>query len=163
MPSTSRSNSGAEGENGWRHLNRAGQFGRDFHFEQVCQSLIHGFHVLLDDLFALPAVGVTNRFANRFNRLIRRQNLGDGEEAHLQNRVHAAAHAGVARDLIGVDHIKLCALRNELLLNRAREMVPDFILAERAVEQECAAGNQGAEHVVALEEYPLVTGDEIRL
>ena len=53
-----------------RHLNRAGEFGRDFHFEQVRQSLVHGFHVLLYDLFALLAVGVANRFANRLNRLI---------------------------------------------------------------------------------------------
>ena len=125
------------------------------------QSLVHGFHVLLHDLFALSAVGVTNRFADRLDRLICRQNRGDGEEANLQNRVHAAAHAGIARHLIGVDHIKLGALGNDLLLNRAREMVPNFIRAERAVEQESAAGNQGAEHVVALEEYPLMTSDEI--
>ena len=40
-------------------------------------------------------------------------------------------------------------------------MIPDFIWAKWTVEQEDAAGHEGAEHVVALEEYPLVAGDEV--
>src|SRR5208282_4610362 len=90
-------------------------------------------------------------------------NCGDSKEAHLQNSVHAAAHAGVARHFVGVDHVKLRAFGNELLLNRAWEMVPNLILTERAVEQERSAGNQGAKHVVALEKNPLVASDEIGL
>jgi hypothetical protein len=36
----------------------AGEFRGDFHLEQVGQRFVHGFHILLDDLFALAAVGV---------------------------------------------------------------------------------------------------------
>src|SRR5713226_6350703 len=40
-------------------------------------------------------------------------------------------------------------------------MVPDFVRAKRAVEQKNAARNQGAEHVIALEENPLMAGHEV--
>ncbi len=40
-------------------------------------------------------------------------------------------------------------------------MVPDFIRAERAIEQERSSRHQRAQHVVALEEDPLVAGDEV--
>ena len=69
----------------------------------------------------------------------------------------------VLRDLVGVDGVELRFLGDELRLHFARQMVPDFILAKRTVHQEHAARHQRAQHVVALQENPLVAGDEVRL
>ena len=93
------------------------------------QGFVHGLHIFLHDLFALASVGATNGFANGFNRLIAGKNCRDGEEANLENRIHAAAHAGVARDLVGIDHEELCAFGNELLLHLARQTVPNFVFS----------------------------------
>ena len=56
---------------------------------------------------------------------------------------------------------KRAFLAMSCLLHCAREFVPGFVGAEGAVEQEGAAFDECAEHVVALEEYPLVAGDEV--
>ena len=154
---------GRVGGEGGGNLERAGHLRGNFHFVQVGECLVHRLHVLPDDLFALAAVGVADGLANGLNGLIARQDFGDGKEAHLQDGVHAAAHAGIARHLVAVDHEEAGFLGNELLLHQPGQLVPDFFGAERAVQQERAAFDQRAEHVVALQEYPLVAGDEVRL
>src|SRR5580700_7524908 len=125
------------------------------------ESLIDGLHVLLHDLFAFAAVSVANRFANGLNGLLRWQYFRDGKEAHLQNGVHAAAHAGVAGDLIRVNHVKPGAPGNDLFLHGAWEAAPNFIRAKGTVQQERSAGNERTQHVVTFEEYPLVAGDKV--
>ena len=67
------------------------------------------------------------------------------------------------RDLVGVDGVEFRFLGDQLRLHFAGQVVPDFIFCERTVEQEHAAWHQRAEHVVALEENPLMAGDEVRL
>jgi hypothetical protein len=47
-----------------------------------------------------------------------------------------AAHTAVAGDLVGVNHEQLRFFREQLFLHNARQVLPDFIFAERAVEQE---------------------------
>ena len=148
---------------GKRHLDCAADLFGNSYFEQMRQGLVHSLHILLDDLFALAPVGVANRFADGFDRLLTRQHLRNGEEADLQDRIHAAAHAGIACDLIGIDHEQLRLLRDQLLLHDARQMVPDFLPTERAIEQERPTRHQCAQHVVALEEDPLVAGDKVCL
>ena len=55
---------------------RCGNFGvagdglGNLHFEKVSERLIDGAHVLLHDFFALAAVGVANRFADRLDRFL---------------------------------------------------------------------------------------------
>ena len=61
---------------------------------------------------------------------------------------------------IGVDHVEPDALADEVLLHRARQLVPDLVGTERAVEQEHRAVDRLAQHVDALDELELVAGDE---
>ena len=111
----------------------------DFDFVQVGQGFIYGFHIFLNDVFALAAVGVANGFANCLDRFVAGQNFGDGEKAYLQDRIHAAAHAGIARDTVGVDDEEAGLLGDELLLNGAGSLSQVSSTAEGAVEQERAA------------------------
>ena len=53
-----------------RNLDFAGGCFGNFHLEQMGQSLIDRLQILLNDFFALFAVGVANRLANRLNRLV---------------------------------------------------------------------------------------------
>ncbi len=152
---------GGPGSEGSRHFGVARDFIGNGDFEQVGQGFIHGAQVLLHDLVALFTVRVADRFTNGLNGLVTRQHFGDRKEARLQNGVHARAHAGVASNLISVNDEESSFLGDQLGLDFARQVVPDFVFVERTIEQEDAAGNQGAEHVVAFEEDPLVAGDEV--
>ena len=125
--------------------------------------VVHSLHVFLDNFFALLAIGVTNRLANSFNCLVTRQYLGNGKEADLHDRVHATAHARIASDFVGVDDVELGFLGNELLLHDAGQVVPDLFRTEGTVEQESAARDERSEHVIAFQEYPLMTGYEVGL
>ena len=95
-----------------------------FDFVQVGERFVDGLHVLLDDVFTLPAVRVANRLADRFDGFVARQNLRDREEADLHDGVHARSHAGVTRDLVGVDDVELRFLRDQLLLHLPRQVSP---------------------------------------
>jgi hypothetical protein len=75
---------GRPGSERGRHFSMARDLLGNRDFEQVGQGFIHRAQVLLHNLVTLLAVGVANRLANRFDGLIARQNLGDGEEAGLQ-------------------------------------------------------------------------------
>ena len=127
------------------------------------QSLVGGAHILLNDFLALLAIAIPDGLANSLNSFLSGQNLRDREETDLHDRVHSGTHAAVTRHLIGVNHIKLRLLRDELQLYRARKVIPNFVWAERTIEKQRPAGNKGAEHVIALEEDPLVAGHEIGL
>ena len=85
-----------------------------------------------------------------------RQHAGDGEEAGLQHGVGARPEPDLLGDLAGVDDEKAQLLVDDLLLHRARQMVPDLVGADAALEQEGGAGRGEAQHVVPLEEVELV-------
>ncbi len=108
-------------------------------FVQVFQGVIDRGQVHLDDRFTFAAVGLADRLLDLLDRLIARQHAGDGEEADLHDRVDAAAHPGVARHSVGVDHVEFQLFVDDLLLDRARQLIPDLIRAKGRVEQEGAA------------------------
>ena len=83
------------------------------------------------------------------------------EEADLHDCVHARAHARGASYLVSIDDVQLRLLGDELFLHLARQVLPYFFFAEGAIDKEHAARDQRLEHVVALHEDPLVTGDEV--
>src|SRR5262245_17375391 len=90
-----------------RHLDHARHLVRYLHLEQVCECFIYCFHIPRDNFFAFAAIGLADRLANRFDGFIPWEYLGYREEADLQDGVHAAAHARIARYAIGVDNMKL--------------------------------------------------------
>ena len=149
------------GRNRCTHGRFAGGFGRDFDFVQVGQGLVHGFEVLLDDRLAAFAVGLLDGMLDLLDGLFARQDAGDGEEAGLHDGVDAAAHAGQFGHFVGVDVVEFELLVDDRLLDFDRQVVPDFVGAENAVEQEGAARLGIFEDIVAFEEAELVAGDKV--
>ena len=147
---------------GRAHLDGAG--GRaDRDLVEVLQGRVHRGEVALDDLRALLAVGLLDRLLDLGDRLLARQDAGDREEAGLHDRVDAAAHAGLLGHVVGVDGVDLQLLVDDLVLDLARQVLPDLVLGVGRVQQEGAARHRVLEHVVALEEAELVAGHEVRL
>ena len=136
--------------------------GRDLHFVQVFERGIHGGEVLAHDGLAALAVGLLDGVLDGGDGFVARQHAADGEEAGLHDGVDAAAHAGRLRHLDGVNHVELQLLLDDLLLRRARQVVPHLVRAERAVEQEDRAGIGALQHVEPLHEAELMAADEIR-
>jgi hypothetical protein len=98
-----------------------------------------------------------------FDGLFPRQHAANGKEASLHDGVDAAAHPGIARDFVSIDHEKLQTLLDDGFLRRSRQMVPNIFGTKRRVQQECAAGLRRRKNVHAFEKRELVAGDEIRL
>ena len=131
-----------------------------------CRWLSDGIHrgvVLLHDGVAALAVGLLDGVLDGGDGLFARQDAGDGEEAGLHDGVDAAAHAGDLGDLVAVDDVELQLLGDDLVLHGARQLVPDLVGIEGAVEQEGGAGFGELQHVDAFQEGELVAGHEIRL
>ena len=130
---------------------------------QVRQRRVDGAVVELNDLVALDAVGLLDGALDLRNRLVARQNARDGEEAGLHDRIGAPAHAAFLSDGGGVDAVDLELLLDDRLLDLAREALPGLFGTERGVDQEGRARLGKLDHLVLVEEDPLVTGDEVGL
>src|SRR5262245_27527701 len=68
------------------------------------------------------------------------QDVADGEETGLHNRVDALGHAHLASDTVGVNDKEAQVLFDDLLLHFAWEMVPDFIWPEGRVQEKSRTG-----------------------
>ena len=115
----------------------AGDFGGDFHFVQVAQGAVDASKFCLHHGFAALAVGLLDRLLDLVDGLFARQNAGDGEEAGLHDGVDAPAHAGLLGHFVGVDDVEACSFLSMMSrLHFVRQVIPDFIRAVDAVEQE---------------------------
>ena len=83
--------------------------------------------VALDHLGAAPAVGLGDRCLDPLDRLLGRQDAGDGEEAGLEDDVDPSGEADLAGDPAGVDRVHVDVLGEDLLLDRARQRIPHLI------------------------------------
>ena len=70
---------------------------------------------------------------------------------------------GVAGHPVGVDHVELQLLVDDLLLHLAGQVVPDLVRPVGAVQQERRPGHGHRQHVDPLGEVELVAGDEVGL
>ena len=119
--------------------------------------------VALDHLGAAAAVGLGDRRLDPLDRLLARQDSGEGEEAGLQDDVCASGEADLAGDPAGVDRVHVDVLGEDLLLHRARQRIPHLVRRARTVEQQRRAVCRGAEHVDPVEQPELVAADEAGL
>ncbi len=88
-----------------------------FTSNRVSQSLVHGFHVLVHDFFALLAVGVANRLPDCLDRLSGGKTLEMAKKHTCRIVFMRLPMPGITRHLIGVDHVEFRSLRNDLLLH----------------------------------------------
>ena len=160
---TVRTNSGAcAGTTGGSPRRRRHPLG---HFDpvQTVERAVDRRLVALDHLGAAATVGLGDRRLDPLDRLLARQDSGEGEEAGLQDDVRPSGEADLARDPAGVDRVHVDVLGEDLLLHRARERLPHLVRRARAVEQQRRAVRRGAEHVDPVEQPELVAADEARL
>ena len=128
----------------------------------MLQRGVHGGKILLHDRFAALDIGLFDRALDRGDGFVAGQDAADGKETRLHDGVDAPAHAGLLGDFVSVNHVELEFLFDDLLLHRARQVIPHFFRAIDAVQQERCARLGGLEHVIALEERELVARDKVR-
>jgi hypothetical protein len=92
-----------------------------------------------------------------------RKDAADGKEGCLHDGVHASTHARLFGHFITVDDIELELLLDDVLLYFNGKVVPYFVGAVKAVEQERGACPGVFEHIHTFEERELMTGNEVRL
>ena len=115
-----------------RHVDPAGDVRRNFDFAQPRQGSVDRGEVLIDDRLPLARVCLADRLLDVADRLLARQNAGDGEEAGLQNGVGPRTQADLARDGGGVDDEQAQFLVDDRLLHRPRQSIPDSRRPDRA-------------------------------
>ncbi len=143
-------------------MNRAaGRRRRNPDFVQVRQRRVDDLEVAANDVVPLVAVALLDGVLDAGDRLIARQDAGDGEEAGLQHGVDPVAEAPVAGDLGGVDHVEAQLLGEDLRLQRAGQVLPHLVRAVLDVEQEGRPGRGLSQHVDPSEKARLVAGDEV--
>src|SRR5688572_5678172 len=91
------------------------------------------------------------------------KNATDRKEGGLHDRIHSSAHARLFSDIIAIDYIELQLLFEDISLYFLWQLLPDFVRAIKAVEQEYRAFLGIFQHIHALKEGILVTGHKIRL
>ena len=154
---------GGLGRNGRAAGLGAGDLAGHLHFVQVGQSLIHGVVVLLNHRLATLGIGFLDALLDLVDGVFARQDARDGKEAGLHDGVDAPAHAGGLGHLVGVDHEEAHFLIDDAFLGLARQVLPNFLGAIQAVEQEGSLWHGKPEHIEAFEEAKLVAGHKLRL
>ena len=136
---------------------------RILYLVQVGKRSVNRGKVLLNDGVALLAVGFLNRVFNLRNRLVFRQNVGNGEETGLHNRIDALSHAGFAGNFNRVDAVEVQFLGNDFFLNFNRQVVPYLFGRIRRVQQKSGARFGNFQNVHLVHERELVAGNEVGL
>ena len=103
---------------------------------EAAERRVHGREVALQDLGSLLRVGLLDRLLDLRDRASRAAAPREREEAGLHDRVDAPLQAGLARDAVGVDDEEAQLLLDDLLLDLARQLVPDRLGAVRRVQEE---------------------------
>ena len=134
--------------------------GGDGHPGQTGERCVDRAEVAVEHRLAGSGVVVLDRALDARDRLLGREEAGQGEEAHLHHRVDAAPEPGRARDAVAVDHVEAELLGDDLLLHLDGEPLPDLFRPEGGVQEEGGASPRALEHVDALQKRELVAGDE---
>ena len=146
-----------------QYVEKTSYFFRHPDFMQMTERGIHGRVILLHHRITAAAIRFFNRLLDCVDRFLFGKHSADGEEAGLHDRIDAAAHARIAPHGIAVDHVEFQLLGNDLLLNVAWEVVPNFVWSIRAIEQKRGARHGRVQHVQPFQEGKLMASDKVRL
>jgi len=128
---------------------------------QSCQGAIDRGHIHLHDVLPFAAVRLVDRPLDMGDRVIQGQDVGEREEAGLQDGVDASAQSQFAGCQRRVDHVEFEFLVDDLLLHRARQAVEHLVRAIRRVKQKCGARRRHPQDIQTFQELELVAGHEV--
>ncbi len=154
---------GGVGRNGAAHVGDGGRLGRHRHAVDPLPRQLRRPHIHLDNGAPLVAVAVLDRQLDHLVGLGLRQHAGDGEEGRLHDGIDAPAQPERARQIVGVDDVERRLLVDQGLLDLARQVVPNLVRRERAVEQKGSPRTQVVEHLETLDERKGMAGEEVGL
>ena len=83
------------------------------------------------------------------------------EETGLEDRVHPRPQPDPSCHLRGIDDVEVQFLVDDLLLDLAWKLIPDFVRSVGAVQQERSSRDRRAKHIKLVEKAEFVAGDEI--
>ncbi len=129
---------------------------------ELRQRLVHRSKVLAHDLGALDPVRLLDRATDLRDRLLAREDPGDGEEAGLHDGVGVRAHARLARHLRRVDDPEREVLLDDRGLHLLGQLGPHRVARVNRVDEERRARRRDAQNVEAFEKAELVAADEAR-
>ena len=118
--------------------------------------------VHVNNVFALQAVAVFNRFLQVFNSILQRNNVGQFKERRLHNHVNASAEADLLCNFYSVNNIEVNIVFGNIAFNLPGQMFFQFFCAPVAVKKEGAAFFQPCGNVVFINVGLVVYGYKIR-
>ena len=124
---------------------------------------VDGLPVHLDDVHALLGKGLLGGLLDQLEGLVLGQDLAEGEEGGLHDRVDTATETDLLGDLERVDAVEADLLGDDRLLHVAGQRPEDVGGGVLGVEQEDAAVGDAVEHVEATDVGGVVAGHEVGL
>ena len=125
---------------------------RNWNLMQKTEGRVHRREILAHHAFAALPVGLLDSMLDGSDGVFAREHAADREKAGLHDGVDALAHTGLAGHFITIDNVERELLVHDLLLNGAREVVPNLVRAITGAEQEGCTGFGSLERINALEE-----------
>ena len=124
--------------------------GRDFDLHDCVTARIDGRIVHIDDVLALLAVALIDRFLHLLDGLLERNHVRDFEECRLHDRIGARTESQLRRDLRSVDDIEIdLVLGQENLHVIGQRPAGRFGIVHR-VQEERTARLEALQHVVLI-------------
>ena len=128
---------------------------------QVVQGRVHRFHVAAHHLRPTAAPGFANGFLDVGNSLIPGQDIRQGEEAGLHDRVDPSFQTRFFRHFGGIDHKQPGLSLNQRPLDLLRQPIPDLLFRPGHIEQHrCTLGGV-LQHIKTLQELGCMNGHEL--
>ena len=127
----------------------------------VLAAAVNGRIVLVDDIFALLAVGLHDEVLHLLDSLVNGDNARDAEECGLENGVGTVAETDFLGNLGGVDVVNGDVVVGEILLHLVGKVGNEFVTVPDGVQQERTALLETTCHIVHVEVSLLVASHEV--
>ena len=136
---------------------------RNINLHVAVSAAFNSVMVHLNDGVTLLGVGLRSRILHVADCVFLRDDLRDGEECGLENRIDSGAKADLLTDLEAVDRVEVDIVISNVFLNLAWELLVKLFRRPLAVQQEAAALLQVFDHVIGAEVSRVVTCNKVSL